>query len=143
MVQLQLDCRAVAWQLISVNINGQTSADIKVIKEKLLGFDHTHKRTLQSRPFKRPNPWMFLIWNSKRSCVITVANLGLQRCRRLNCSAHRRTICARASSSDTGASDREGKSSSSGCGGADTGTNCGAGRIPVCAPSIFLIRLRH
>ena len=42
--RLKPDCREVAWQLIAVNIKRQTSADIKVIKEKLLGLDHTRKR---------------------------------------------------------------------------------------------------
>ena len=39
--RLKPDCREVAWQLIAVNISRQTSADIKVIKEKLLGFQET------------------------------------------------------------------------------------------------------
>ena len=44
MSRLLPDCQEVAWQLISVNINRQTSADIEVIKEKLFGFDRTRKR---------------------------------------------------------------------------------------------------
>ena len=44
MSRLLPDCQEVAWQLISVNINRQTSADIEVIKEKLIGFDRTRKR---------------------------------------------------------------------------------------------------
>ena len=35
----------MTWQLISVNINRQTSDDIEVIKEKLLGFEHTRNGT--------------------------------------------------------------------------------------------------
>ena len=45
MFRLQPDYQAVARQLISLNINRQTSPDIKVIKEQLLGFDHTRKHT--------------------------------------------------------------------------------------------------
>ena len=55
--RLKLDCRAVAWQLISVNINRQTSADIKVIKEKLLGLDHTRKRTPSILSVQETKSW--------------------------------------------------------------------------------------
>ena len=35
----------MTWQLISVKINRQTSDDIEVIKEKLLGFEHIRNGT--------------------------------------------------------------------------------------------------
>ena len=49
----------MTWQLISVNINRQTSDDIEVIKEKLFGLEHTRNGTPAILSVHETKSWDF------------------------------------------------------------------------------------
>ena len=79
-LRLLPDCQDVAWQLISVNIVKQTSADIEVINEELLGFEHTHTQMHRCNHVgSRDHLGTFPIWNSKGLCA-TVTKMAMHRC---------------------------------------------------------------
>ena len=71
------DCQDATWQLISVNINRQTSADIEVMKEKLLGFEHTHKCSPAILSVQETKSWdtpnlelkVFVCYGNKNGCI--------------------------------------------------------------------------
>ena len=51
------DGQDVTWQLISVNTNRQTSNEMKVIKEKLLGLEHTRNGTPATLSVQETKSW--------------------------------------------------------------------------------------
>ena len=68
------DRQGVTWQLISVNVDRQTSDDIEVIKEKLLGLEHARNGTLAILSVQETKSWDIPIWSSRGSDKFSTIN---------------------------------------------------------------------